>query len=1167
MADIVRTSLENEEPCLIRDLLDWGSFNDHFFEICNTRYGRVYEDGQARATGLQKKCFQSEYFQSNQNLIVQGPTSAGKTFIGEVAALSECLKDKSVIFLVPLRSMVREKYIDLKKYYSDENIIGDICASSSDYQDSDYKIATGNFSIAVIVYEKYLALRADPNNSILKKCSLVIVDEMQMLIDSRGAKLEAAIVDIKRENQIKCKNIRILGLTTTFCDMRNVSVWLDNAAILIDDERPVAFKEYVISPSGKYKARFTPKSKLSTPIDEENRYPNVSAKKPSEPDDTLVRRELLLSLIKQLVKEKVDIGERCPKILVYNADKENIEQLCGSVKKMFKTVPLHTLDANSVTSKRLELQRLSLDNEEEVLFNRYMQYGVIFHHAGLSQELRAYIEDEYRDNNGLVNVIFATETLTIGINMPIDTVIIYDLERPDGTLERRDLYTYEYKNYIGRAGRFGIGSYPNDQNIGQSFLLIDRDNKINLNFQKYVLSGPVLISSSLSLSGLDVLPYALSWASGKQQRSEINQEELAECVSLLLAAQNESRTKIEKVCSSILEKMKKSGLVFYDDYTKKYGMTIKGRQLAGFIYYHDTYERLLRLCSDIEQYVESKNITNEIEFQKHLLSIELAILYYICSFEDILDKGQFSRKEKRMYANKELTLYLIKIVECGVDGFKMALLPNISQIKVDTLVEERFHALARALMLYIWSEGLSLRDNAFYSFDISSGSISKLADLTAYILEGVVRLCETSLDPLISQFLSRKLSEFSGCLQYGETLEMVKVRKTLKVSRSKLRKLKSSMIPSDPDDFIEYITRSRNDKLDADPQLVENARKYLISTNEMFELPSVNEEILQKYLNSYNERGRNIYKYLAYDTKQDNLSMFLDMIDFTMPFDMDIKIGKTQEELPEDEFSEIYSDFLYLDFSEESSYRIILYYDHWKLDEADIELEDFKSFLEFANALKIRCVVGPKLPQDCIDLINNTDILYIDKHAFLLSCLFDYRLKKKVTKKIFFSNKGYIVLSKLNAIYKKGDKQTTPEKDDFFISYCSKDKQLVEQILNILSNAGFTYWCDLTSVNSENDIDTYITKGFNRTKAALIIGTAQYFSDWKSEPYRKKEFQAIVNNNKMVRILCLNTEVENLDKLGKAASSSYVSIIKVLLDSNNISGFTSTPNFEGVVLE
>ena len=101
-----------------------------------------------------KKCFQSEYFQSNQNLIVQGPTSAGKTFIGEVAALSECLKDKSVIFLVPLRSMVREKYIDLKKYYSDENIIGDICASSSDYQDSDYKIATGNFSIAVIVYEK-----------------------------------------------------------------------------------------------------------------------------------------------------------------------------------------------------------------------------------------------------------------------------------------------------------------------------------------------------------------------------------------------------------------------------------------------------------------------------------------------------------------------------------------------------------------------------------------------------------------------------------------------------------------------------------------------------------------------------------------------------------------------------------------------------------------------------------------------------------------------------------------------------------------------------------------------------------------------------------------------------------------------------------------------------
>lgn len=44
-------------------------------------------------------------------------------------------------------------------------------------------------------------------------------------------------------------------------------------------------------------------------------------------------------------------------------------------------------------------------------------------------------------------------------------------------------------------------------------------------------------------------------------------------------------------------------------------MTIKGRQLAGFIYYHDTYERLLRLCSDIEQYVESKTLQMRLNFK------------------------------------------------------------------------------------------------------------------------------------------------------------------------------------------------------------------------------------------------------------------------------------------------------------------------------------------------------------------------------------------------------------------------------------------------------------------------------------------------------------------------------------------------------------------------
>ena len=1176
---------DSDNQWLIQDLLAWADFDNHFFDMCNLRYGRVYEDGFARATGLQKKCFQSEYFQTSQNLIVQGPTSAGKTFIGEVAALRECLKDRSVVFLVPLRSMVREKYLDLIKYYSDENIIGDIYASSSDYQDADYRITMGKFSIAVMVYEKFLALRADPNNSILKKCSLVIIDEMQMLIDTRGAKLEAAIVDIKRENQVKNKNIRILGLTTTFCDMHRVSEWLDNAEILTDDERPVSFKEYVISPSGKYKVRYTPKNVYHDSLDSdekktiddedsqsnekdhypEGRYENVFVPKPIEPpDDNLMRRELLLSLLKQLIDEKKSTGGKCPKILIYNADKENIEQLCGSVKNLYKNAPLHALNSDNVKDKRISLQRLSLDHEEEAFFNRFMQYGVMFHHSGLSHEFRAFIEDEYRNDYGLLNVIFATETLTIGLNMPIDIVIIYDLERPDGTPSKRDLHTYEYKNYIGRAGRYGIGQSQNDDYFGQSFLLVDRDNIIQTSFKKYVLSGPVLIESSLSLLGLDIFPYSLSWASGKQQRGDINQDELAECVSLLLAAQN-NKDKIHNVCKRVLEKMKDSKLVFHNNFTKKYGMTTKGRQLAGLIYYYNTYEMLLTLFEDIENYINENEIRTETELQSHLLSIELSILFYICSFEDILDRGQFSRKEKRMYVNKDLTRYLLQVVNNGVDELRFALLPSVAEINANTLVEERFHALARTLMLYVWSEGMPLRDNAFFSFDISTGSISKLADLAEYILEGVIRLCETSLNPLISQFLVRKLSEFSGCLQYGETLEMVKVRKTLKMSRSKLRKLKNSMTQDDPDDFIEYITCSSNEQLSEDPLIVENARMHLISTNEMIKLLSVTDESMRKYLNSYNERNRNIYKYLSNDMRQDNLSMFLDMVDFTTPFDVEINIGKTQDELLDDEIVGIYSDFLFANFHDYGSYRFLLYHECWRFDESDIEIGDFKIFIKFAEELSINCIIGPKLPQDCIDLLNNTNMLYVDKQAFLLSCLYDYRLNKKITYDILLKYKGYITLSKLNSVYKKGDINEALEKDDFFISYCSKDKLLVEQVLKVLSDNGFTYWCDLTAINPYNNIDAYITCGFNRTNKALVIGTKEYFSDWDDEPFRVKEFRAIISNNKTVRMLCLDEDINTLDALGKSCSSLYANIVKVIVDAENLSAFVNEPNFRGVI--
>lgn len=1150
----------------LRQSLCQRNIDERFFDVCDQRFGRFYADSKAYATGLQAKCFSNEAFWAGNNLIIQGPTSAGKTFIGEIAAYEECMQDHSVLFLVPLRSMVREKYEDFLKYYQDTDLIPDIYASSSDYQENDYRITMGKYSIAVMVYEKFLALRADSNNEILKRCRLVVVDEMQMLIDDRGVKLEAALVDMKREMQMKSMNIRIIGLTTTFCNMEKVAAWIDDAVIIQDDERPVAFREHVIAPNGNYKSFHTSSDNSVSPVEYEGTF-GCSAKKDTQvpPNYDLQRTELLISLIKKLISEKRDAGERCPKILVYNADKANIEELCGRVKNEYKNKPLHCLEQGAVSLKRKKFKQLFLDSDEDVLFERYIKYGLIFHHSSLSHEYRSYIEDEFRDDNGLLSVVFATDTLTIGINMPIDVVIIFELERPDGSAEKRDLYTYEYKNIVGRAGRFGTTPLRGQDYMGQSFLLVDRESKIKQYYQKYVLAGPVKIDSALRLSGYELIPYALSWASGKMQRSEIDQNELENCVSLLLAAKSKSAD-IPLLCNEVLLEMVKHNLLFVDATTNKYGILRRSRSLAGLIYFYNTYKRLLDLFDDVCTYIKENDITDENTLLEHLRDIELAILYNVCSSEDILAQGQFSRREKRLYANKQLTLYLLDMLEPKTADNKLhvAPFPSIKIINIDTLVEERFHALARTLMLYIWSEGMPLNDNKYYSFDtISSGSIAKLADLAEYLLDGLVRICETHLDPLISNFLARKLAEFAGCIQYGETLEMVKVRKVLRISRTKLRKLKNDMRPTDPTDFVEYITFSDNERI-SEYIDKETARSHLISTREIYSLPSVDEDDLTRYLDSYNERARNIQKFRSFYDRQDNLAMFQDLVRFTQDFSL--REGKIEEAHVEEDLYGSYSDYLCYPNSLEG--RILLDYLRWRMSPEDIELEDYRPFMDYAKKAGMTCIIGPKLPDDCIDLVNSYEFLYIEKDAFLLLCLYDNRLRTQKSRmvSVFEKYKGYLPLANINAISKRAIKGGMNKVlDDFFISYCTEDRDFVEKILNVLRNSGYTFWCDLTEHNNHDNMDAYITEGFRRTRQALIIGTRNYFSNWNGKRYREREFRDIINNAKPARILRpagTLQETRALDEwVASQVSTGYASIPKIDVDLENLPSIVSHNNF------
>ena len=175
----------------------------------------------------------------NQNLLVIAPTSSGKTFIGEMAAIAQVIHLQKIIYLVPLRALADEKYRHFKNLYRDCGI--DIVISTRDRKEDDHHIISGDYDVAVMAYEKfyYFCLMCP---HFLDIVSLVIIDELQLINDSKWGPLLEDIVDhIDRKN----KNIKIIALSAFIEEQEALLRWFP-ARTLISYQRPVELRKGIV---------------------------------------------------------------------------------------------------------------------------------------------------------------------------------------------------------------------------------------------------------------------------------------------------------------------------------------------------------------------------------------------------------------------------------------------------------------------------------------------------------------------------------------------------------------------------------------------------------------------------------------------------------------------------------------------------------------------------------------------------------------------------------------------------------------------------------------------------------------------------------------------------------------------------------------------------------
>jgi len=382
---------------------------------------------------------------SGSSLVIQAPTSSGKTFIGEMAAVRAALDRKKALYLVPLKALAEEKYHDFKQKYGAYGI--KVIVSSRDFREFDGDLERGDFSIAIVVYEKLAQLFARRPER-LEEVNLVIIDELEMLADEkRGQVLELLLAQILMRE----KRPQLIGLSAVLADGEDIAEWL-GAKFLAWHRRPVELRQGVL-----YNGRF----RYRTYNDREEGYEKLA-----QSDDGTSWGHLCASL--------VALAGRDEQSLVFVKGRAESRRGARDLAESLPCVPaqpaIGELDAMEHTqSKQLLIECL--------------EHGVAFHNADLSALERRVVERHFK--RGEIKVIVATTTLAMGMNLPAKNVFIepdrWKYDDRFGTPWISSISQAEYENMAGRAGRLAL-----EEEFGRAILVAGTAYEREVLWRRYV---------------------------------------------------------------------------------------------------------------------------------------------------------------------------------------------------------------------------------------------------------------------------------------------------------------------------------------------------------------------------------------------------------------------------------------------------------------------------------------------------------------------------------------------------------------------------------------------------------------------------------------------------------------------------------------------------------
>lgn len=389
--------------------------------------------------------FQEEalfHINEGKSVVVCAPTGAGKTCIAQMAIHKALEEGVRIFYTTPLKALSNQKFSDFSKKYGEDKV-GLLTGDTSINRGAQIIIMTTEVFRNMLYGTNFGSVTDN-----LKDVRYIVLDEVHyMNDDQRGTVWEESIIYCPT-------NVQIIALSATVANSQQLTDWINTVhsrtELVYTDFRPVPLRFYyydsskpndilpILTPDGQLNSKIKPEAR---PQGFRKKLPQRSAAK--DVVSILHSKNMLPAIYFTFSRKKCDEQmEKCSSLCLVSPEEQ--KEITGIVREYLAENPY--LESN----KHIE----------------YILNGVASHHAGLLPGWKVLVEKLFQ--KGLIKVVFATETLAAGINMPARSTVISSVSKRTD-VGHRMLSASEFLQMSGRAGRRGMDEVGFVTVVGTSF--------------------------------------------------------------------------------------------------------------------------------------------------------------------------------------------------------------------------------------------------------------------------------------------------------------------------------------------------------------------------------------------------------------------------------------------------------------------------------------------------------------------------------------------------------------------------------------------------------------------------------------------------------------------------------------------------------------------------